>query len=182
MAQLITDLHTIARLAEERRDEFEVIRYQFEFDDDLSDEEIDRFVDEISTPIISAVDCTACANCCRSLTIQIGTDDIEWLATGLRVSTEQFCQQHIEEQSDEDAPHVTGTFRQKPCHFLGGNLCTVYEYRPEACRAYPQFTPDFRWMFEWMLDGARVCPIIYNVLDQISTKFDDFQYGNAKKV
>lgn len=37
---------------------------------------------------------------------------------------------------------------------------------------YPAFTPDFRWLLPDMLDGTRLCPILYNVLDTVSQRVE----------
>jgi len=178
MKELITDLEQIKLLAEAKRIEFEVLRYQLVEDDDLSDEEIDAAVERAAAPVIDAIDCTQCANCCRSLTVQLGMDDVERLAAGTGETPQGVLANHI--QLADDDPDIVGTFRQKPCAFLQGKLCSVYEHRPESCRAYPEFTPNFRWMLEWTIPGAALCPIIYNVLDAMTEVADDLQRGVKK--
>lgn len=173
MSELVTDLEQIKQLAAARYDEFEVMRYQLVEDDDLTDEAIDAVVDQIAAPIVAAIDCTKCANCCRSLTVQLGMDDVEQLADGIQQTPLDVLEHYVD--LAEDDPDIVGTFRQKPCAFLQGKLCSVYEHRPEACRAYPEFTPNFRWMLEWTIPGAALCPIIYNVLDAMTDVVDDLQ-------
>lgn len=169
----ITDLETIKRLAEERRDEFEVMRWQLVEDDDLTDGMIDAAVRGIAEPIITAIDCTQCANCCRNLTVEVGLDDAERLAKGLQIPLDELLTDHIDfENKPDDAWGVIGA---KPCPFLNGKLCTVYDYRPESCAAYPALTPDFRWLLEYIINGAGLCPIIYNVLDAMVVKADELQ-------
>ncbi|MFO7322441.1 MAG: YkgJ family cysteine cluster protein [Chloroflexota bacterium] len=163
---LITDLETIKRLATARRDEFEVMRYMLELNDDLSDAEIDRMVEDVAQPVIAAIDCTTCANCCRSLDVYLTPEDAERLASGIHVPVEALLDAVIDREAAE-AEGEWGRFRAKPCAFLRGKLCSVYAYRPESCRTYPVFTPDFRWTLEDTIEGAAICPIIYNVLDRL---------------
>lgn len=170
---LITDLEQIKQLAADKKDAFEVMRYQLQDDNDLTDTIIDDFVDAIAKPIIDAIDCTKCANCCRHLDVQLGEDDLERLSDGIHISLDNI-QTYVEVQ-DKDDPDIVGIFKTKPCAFLEGKMCTVYSHRPTACHDYPQFTPDFRWMLNWMIEGADLCPIIYNVLDIMVTKTDDLQ-------
>ncbi|MDQ7024484.1 MAG: YkgJ family cysteine cluster protein [Anaerolineae bacterium] len=176
---LIIDLETVAHLAEQRKDEFDVLRYQLQYDDDLSDEKIDVLVDSIAAPIVAAIDCTQCANCCRGLSVQLGDDDIVNLATATEKSVESIKTDFVDAETYSDDPDIIGTFKHKPCTFLSGKRCSVYAQRPEACRLYPQFTPDFRWMLNWMLEGAGKCPIIYNVLDAVSAQVDDWQRSHS---
>ena len=68
-----------------------------------------------------------------------------------------------------------GRIAAHPCPFLGGKLCTIYAHRPEACRLYPVFTPDFRWTLEDLLGGAGLCPIIYHVLDALGPAIEAYE-------
>lgn len=179
MSELITDLEQIKRLATEKQDDFEVLRYQLQEDDDLSDEAIDAAVDAIAAPIVAAIDCTQCANCCRSLTVQLGEDDAQRLADGIDVPIADILEQYVQPTPEPD-PDIIGTFRHQPCAFLQGKLCSVYEHRPEACAAYPEFTPNFRWMLQWMIPGAALCPIIYNVLERMMMQADELQKSIIK--
>lgn len=174
---MIIGLDEIKVLAEQRKDEFDVMRYQLQYDDDLQDEDIDALAESVAQPIIAAIDCTKCANCCRNLDVQLGEDDLQRLAEGLNVPIEAI-RQHVELIPSDD-PDIVGIFKPKPCAFLTGNLCSVYAHRPTACRDYPQFTPDFRWMLNWMIEGAHLCPIIYNVLDVMVAKVDGLQRGET---
>lgn len=172
MSQIITDLDTIQQLAQERRDEFEVMRYQLELDDDISDAQIDSLVDSVAKPIVQAIDCTECANCCHSLDVYLTSQDAEQLAHGIDIPLDQILDTHID-QTSAKLVHEWGKFKQKPCAFLKGKLCSVYADRPETCRTYPVFTPDFRWTLEDIIEGAEICPIIYNVLSEMVEQVDN---------
>jgi len=171
MPELITDLNILSQLAEAHRDDFEVLRYMLELRDDLDDAEIDRYVNEIAAPIVEAVDCTACANCCRSLDVYVTAHDVTRLADGLHTTPESIDQTYIEHKTAQQQGEW-GKFQQQPCVFLKNKLCSVYTHRPESCRTYPMFTPNFRWTMQYMIDGAGQCPIIYNVLDQLVEAVD----------
>src|SRR5690606_12188838 len=112
-----------------------------------------------------------------NLDVQLGEDDLQRLADGLNVPMEKIY--HFVDIIPSDDPDIIGIFKPKPCAFLKGNLCSVYAHRPTACSDYPQFTPDFRWMLNWMIEGAQLCPIIYNVLDAMHEKVDALQRGDA---
>ena len=169
--QPVTDLETICKLAQERHDEFEVMRYMLEADDDITDEEIDTFVEKLAAPVIEAIDCTKCANCCRSLDVYLTPNDARNLATGIDIPPKTIPVRYLEQEPTREIGEW-GKFRQKPCVFLKDRLCTIYEHRPESCRMYPQLTPDFRWTLKDTIEGASFCPIIYNVLDVLMTKID----------
>lgn len=161
---LITDLDTIKARAAQRQDEFEVMRYMLEFREDIPDTQIDAIVDAIATPIIDAIDCTQCGNCCRSLDVYLTPQDAQRLADGIHISLDELDSQYLEHDIANKVGEW-GRFQATPCAFLHGSRCSVYPYRPDTCRDYPFFTPDFRWMLTDIIDGAGICPIIYNVLD-----------------
>ncbi len=161
---MITDLNQIKQCATQQRDEFEVMRYLLErMEAELPDAELDVLVESVAAPVIDAIDCTQCGNCCRSLDVYLLPEDVQRLADGLDVPLDAIETRYVEHEAAEREGEW-GKFAAQPCAFLAGNLCTVYAHRPDACRRYPQFTPDFRWTLADTLDGAGLCPIIYNVL------------------
>ncbi|MEL6270060.1 MAG: YkgJ family cysteine cluster protein [Chloroflexota bacterium] len=166
MKPLITDLDEIKRLAAQRHDEFDVLRHYLEFRDDLTDAEIDAMVDEIAAPIVAAVDCTQCANCCRSLNVYLVPEDAQRLSDGLHIPLDEISVHYVDHDEAQQVGEW-GKFSTSPCAFLKGKLCSVYEHRPETCRTYPMFTPDFRWTLDDTIEGAGLCPIIYNVLSAL---------------
>lgn len=169
---MITDLQKIQHLAAERHDEFEIMRYMLEFLDDIDDALLDRIVEDLAAPIIASIDCKQCANCCRSLDVYLTPDDAASLTAGIDIPLETIKTHYIDRETAANEGEW-GKFRTKPCTFLKGNLCSVYEHRPDSCRRYPQFTPDFRWTLADTIQGAALCPIIYNVLDQLAAQVDE---------
>jgi uncharacterized protein len=168
---MLTDLPTIQQLAAERRDEFEVMMYRLQYDDDVDDATLDSAIDALVAPIVAAIDCTQCGNCCRALDVYITPDDAARLAAGLTIPLEAVSTRYLDHEAAA-AVEEWGKFRTQPCAFLRGTLCSVYAHRPQSCRDYPAFTPDFRWLLPDMLDGAAICPIIYNVLDAVSARVE----------
>jgi hypothetical protein len=169
--EMITDLDEVARLAAAQRDEFEVVRYMLEAEDDLDDAKLDAWVNRLAAPIIAAIDCRQCANCCRKLDVYLEAEDGARLADGLMIPLDAIATVYVDRAAGA-AQEAWGMFRAKPCAFLRGNLCTVYTHRPEACRVYPEFTPDFRWTMADAIEGAALCPIIYHVLAAVAREID----------
>jgi len=157
---LITDLERIAQLATEQHDAFQVMRYMLERDS-IPDAELDALVQAIAAPIIEAIDCLDCGNCCHQLDVYLTPADAERLAIGVDVPLDAIQTRYIDPAADVEE---WGKLRAKPCAFLDDNFCTVYGHRPQSCRDYPAFIPNFRWMLPHIIDGAGLCPIIYNVL------------------
>jgi Fe-S-cluster containining protein len=173
MAEPITDLARIQQLAQERHGDFELLRALLERNHKLDDAKLDAYVEQVAAPIIAAIDCIQCENCCRNLDVYLVEDDAKRLANGLMIPLSEVETHYVDHKAAEQVEEW-GIFRQRPCAFLNGKLCSVYEHRPESCRIYPVFTPDFRWSLEDTIEGAALCPIIYNVLstlcDQLLTR------------
>lgn len=167
MSTLEIDLRRVAQLAAARRDEFEVLRYTLELDDDIDDVRLDALVEQLAAPIMAAIDCTQCANCCSKLGVDVTREDVVRLALALKIPLENFIARYVNGDSEDD-----WTLRAQPCPFLKAKLCSVYAHRPEACRIYPAFTPDFRWVIADLIASAAYCPIAYNVLSELSGQFD----------
>jgi len=161
---LVTHLDEIKALAATHRDDFIVMQYMLaRMEQDIPDAELDALVDAIAAPIIAAIDCTECGNCCRNLHVYMTPDDAQRLADGIDVPLDAVLDTYVD-QASAAKEGEWGRFKQQPCAFLRGNMCSVYQHRPESCRNYPQFTPDFRWVLHEMIDGAALCPIVYHTL------------------
>jgi hypothetical protein len=156
----VTDLNFIAQQAQNTRDVYDAFRYYIE-DDYLSDADLDALVESIAEPIIAAIDCTTCGNCCRSLDVYLTPQD------ALRLGDALPNPQTYIEHPRAEAQGEWGMLRARPCAFLKGNLCSLYAHRPQSCRDYPAFTPDFRWQAAHILGGVGMCPIIYNVVESL---------------
>ena len=168
---LILDLDTVAEVAKAHQEAFEVMRYMLQFDDDIDDGTLDAFVDKLAAPIVTAIDCTQCANCCRNLTVYLTEEDSQRLGQHLGMSQVAFQAAYIDREGAQ-ANDEWGCFKQRPCALLKSKLCSVYDARPDSCRRYPQFTPDFRWLLADFIEDAALCPIILNVLLKLQPLVD----------
>ena len=166
MIPLITNLEQIRQRATERHDDFAIMKYLLLRLDDLDDAELDGIVQALTDHVAAAIDCTQSANCCRSLDVYLLPSDIRTLSAGTGRSYDDLLATLVDRDLDADTGEW-GRFRHQPCQFLDGKLCSIYPHRPESCRTYPALTPDFRWTLDDAIEGAALCPIIYNVLAQM---------------
>ena len=94
---------------------------------------LDAIVHRLHDEIFEKTDCLACANCCKTTSPIFYNKDIERLAKHLRLKPGDFMDKYL--RVDEDKDYV---LKQAPCPFLSSdNYCSVYEFRPIACREYP---------------------------------------------
>ncbi|UCD28909.1 MAG: YkgJ family cysteine cluster protein [Planctomycetota bacterium] len=117
------------------------------------------------------MDCTTCGACCRVNTIPVDEKDVKRLAKHLKLSQDQFYKQYITENEFGETAIDTA-----PCPFLEGNLCSVYDARPDVCRKYPYIGGNIRTRSLAILERASTCPIVFEMLEQLKKHLNFHQY------
>lgn len=118
---MITDLVQIKLLGEKKLDENLRFRRFMK-----SRDHSDRILRRIAEGIQEQIDCTQCANCCKTSTTEVTERDIERLARHLRITREQFIADYTMVESDEGMMTRVLKFSEGPgCVFLEGKLCSV---------------------------------------------------------
>ncbi len=157
---VLTDLVQIKRLGEKQRDDNQKFRawlrrHSF----------AERRLKTIAQEVEEQIDCTTCGNCCRVATTQVTERDAERLAKFLRVKLAAFLRDYTVETEDEGRILKRD---ENGCVFLTGNLCSVYEARPNTCELFPHLVKGNGSLVSrmWhMPDRAVYCPIVYNTLE-----------------
>jgi len=158
---VITDLVQIRLLGEKKREENLRFRRHMK-----SHDHSDRILRRIAEGIEQEIDCTQCANCCRMATAKVTERDVQRLARHFRVKPQRIMSDYV--VPDDEEGSILRRRENGECVFLSGNLCTVYEARPDVCRRYPHLVrgegsiASRMWS---MVDRASVCPIVYNSLE-----------------
>jgi Fe-S-cluster containining protein len=157
---MLTDLVQIRLQGEKKRPENERFRRYIK-DNRHSDRALRHMAEEIEEQI----DCTECANCCKSATVTIGERDVDRLARSLRITPAKFLANYTV-VSQEEGRILRRT--AEGCTFLDGNLCAVYDSRPDTCQRFPHLVrgPGSLASRMWQLiDRACYCPIVFNSLE-----------------
>jgi hypothetical protein len=127
--------------------------------------EPDELCHELHQQAFEIVDCTRCANCCRTMDIRFEDDDIDRIAGHLGVTVDAFTEAYLE-VDDEGGGYRA---REKPCPFLADDhRCTIYDVRPTVCREYPHTDKEglvFRTM--GVANNTLVCPAVFWIVEQI---------------
>ena len=164
---LIREIPLIARYS--RSNEAQDMRFRafLKAGSEMSNAELDAIVQETTNEVWKQIDCTTCANCCKTLQIVVDSKDIRRLSARLGVSPQKFAQKYVR-KDEEGTKYLAST----PCVFLGAdNRCTVYEDRPQACRDFPYLhTEGFRQRTFMMIDNCATCPIVFNVWQRLKTR------------
>ena len=122
-------------------------------------DDIDDVVKALSQKYFALIDCKECGNCCRVLELEFTEPELRTIAKSMEQSIDEFKKRFV----------VEGIV--KPCPALKGNLCSIYEGRPDVCRSYPHLEkPDFIFRLYGVLDNIAICPIAFNAFEELKAK------------
>ena len=128
-------------------------------------DDIDDVVKALSQKYFALIDCKECANCCRVLELEFTEPELHTIAKSMEQSIDEFKKRFVVEDI------------VKPCPALKGNLCSIYEGRPDVCRSYPHFEkPDFIFRLCGVLDSIAICPIAFNAFEELKAKLKWSKY------
>ncbi len=133
----------------------------------LDKKEVDSLFQEAHEKVFACTDCLKCANCCKTTGPLFTASDIKRISSKLKLTEKDFIKKYLKEDEDNDM-----VLQQVPCSFLAtDNKCTIYEFRPKACREYPHTDQDDQpSIYHLTLKNATVCPAVSDILDEISSK------------
>ena len=122
---------------------------------------VDSVADEAPQEIFSKIDCTNCANCCKTLSPQVTNTDIERIASFLRISEAEFIEKYLK---------IIGENKYEmnalPCPFLAENKCTIYDIRQCVCREYPHTNKEgFNHRRYTHIGNTELCPAVYHIFE-----------------
>lgn len=154
------DLQQIQNLADNNQEQNEQFRLFLKQQDADS---IDQVVMQLNEEVSAAIDCTQCGNCCRSLMINVSTEEADNLSARLDMSLTAFKSAYIEESESGRM-----LMNRIPCAFLHDNKCTVYEDRFSGCREFPHLDrPGFTGRLFGTMMYYGTCPIIFHVVEKL---------------
>lgn len=116
------------------------------------------------TAVFDKVDCLTCANCCKTTSPIFRDVDIRRIAKQQRMSEAAFIRQYL--RMDEDGDYV---LQSSPCAFLfPDNTCSIYEYRPLACREYPHTDrKNMVQILDLTAKNTEVCPAVAKIVQNL---------------
>jgi Fe-S-cluster containining protein len=110
------------------------------------------------------IDCTRCANCCKTLDIRLTREDVQRIAGHLAMTADAFTANYLKTVDGDQFEIVV-----KPCPFLGADdRCTIYEVRPEGCRGYPHTDKrGFASRTYGHAANTQVCPAVFWIVEEM---------------
>lgn len=165
-----SDLDYIREMADRQYDEnieFRSFISQFA----IQEQQLDAMVQRLTLEAMAQVDCVACHNCCEVLTAQATAAEVGRMSCCLGLSESAFSDQYVVHsvladpvlKKSSGAVHGGGA-----CALLRDGRCTVYNVRPDECRAYPLLLGSgFRSRLWGIVDNCHVCPIVSAVYEEL---------------
>lgn len=125
---------------------------------------LDYIMQELHEQEFQVTDCLSCANCCKTTGPLFTSKDISRISKRFKMKEFDFIQQYL--RIDEDNDYV---LQQTPCAFLGAdNYCSIYEYRPKACREFPHTDrKKFQQISKLTLENVKMCPAAFNIVEAL---------------
>lgn len=133
----------------------------------LDKKEADKLFQETHEEVFACTDCLKCGNCCKTTGPLFTSSDIKRISAKLKLSEKAFVEKYLRLDEDQD-----WVLQQVPCTFLGSdNRCSIYEFRPKACREYPHTDQDDQpSIYHLTLKNASICPAVSDILEKIRSK------------
>ena len=118
------------------------------------------------------IDCKQCANCCRRMIVEVTPAEIEKIAAYFGVPVQDVMQRFFEPEPG-DSGHKIIRSEHGACTFLDGNLCSIYDARPTACREFPHVAVGAHTLgarMESVCRHSSICPILYNAIEEYKVR------------
>lgn len=133
-----------------------------------SHKKVDRIALQLHQEVFEIVDCTRCANCCRTMRPVFTEEDITRIAQHRGMAKKDFIAAYLE-WDDEEQCHRT---KAAPCPFLGSDgKCTIYDVRPETCKEFPYTDkPDLAFNTMSRANHALACPAAFYVVEELKNR------------
>ncbi len=128
---------------------------------------VDKIVHKLNEKYLSLYDCTKCGNCCKQLAPSLSQEEILEITDFLNITYEDFIEKFVNRETTNGF-----ILKNQECPFLNKNKCSIYEYRPEACRSFPHLHKDnINHRLLSLLDNIHICPIIYYIFEDLKEIF-----------
>lgn len=130
-------------------------------------DELDKQFLELHNELFVNYDCSKCRNCCTEYSASFEEQELDPVATYLKMSEKQFREKYIKEDF--------GGYQLKksPCCFLKENgECEIEACKPISCREYP-FTnrPERILSLFSIIESSRICPVVFEMIERLKKEY-----------
>ena len=123
--------------------------------------QVDEMASKLDREVFEEIDCTECANCCKTTPAILTNRDIKRIAAFLKIPPKIFRRKYVLEDIKGEL-----SFNKVPCVFLAeDNRCKVYEIRPASCRDYPHTgSGSFKTRIPLHRLNMNICPATFEIV------------------
>lgn len=144
--------------------------------DEIVPEDLPKLVAKTDAEVWQVVDCTVCANCCKTMTPTFTPKDIRRISKHLGMKQKDF----VEKWLFQDPDNGDWVNKLQPCQFLRpDNLCGIYEVRPADCAEFPHHNKKpFDDYNETFIGNVPRCPATNELVSRLKKKVErDYEWG-----
>jgi len=133
-----------------------------------------KIVAEEDKEVWKDVDCTTCANCCKTMTPVYTPKDIKRIAEHLKMSPKDFFKKWL--LKEEDSGSVVNA--SQPCQFLVNDKCSIYEVRPRDCAEFPHHHKrPFDLYNDTFTQNVYRCPATFELIQRLKNRVErDYEW------
>jgi uncharacterized protein len=133
-------------------------------------DKVDSRAKEAHEHFFSRIDCTKCANCCKTMEPDFTKADVKRIADFKNVKPQALIDQYLKIGDENPNAFVSKTL---PCTFLEDNKCSIYEVRPTDCKDYPNTQKKHFTSRSYSHAANTVtCPAVYHIVENMKERFD----------
>lgn len=142
--------------------------------DEIVPEDLPQLVTEVDKTVWSEVNCTTCANCCKTMTPTFRRSDVVRIAAHLGMRPKEFVEKWLHKEEDTgDWVNTT-----QPCQFLIDDKCSIYEVRPVDCAEFPHHDKrPFDAYNDTFAQNVHRCPATFLLIDRLRKRVErDYEW------
>lgn len=143
--------------------------------DELVPEDMPELVQETDMAVWTDMQCTSCANCCKTMTPTYKKSDIVRIASHLGLSPGAFKATWLKRE-EESGDWVN---KSAPCPFLKNDRCSIYEVRPKDCAEFPHHNKKpFDAYNETFSNNLDKCPATFELVLRLKQRVErDYEWN-----
>jgi Fe-S-cluster containining protein len=130
--------------------------------------DVDDLFQDAHHQVFAKTDCLTCANCCKTTGPLVTESDIERMSQKLKLKPQELIKRFLTKDPDDGL----WMMNVLPCPFLlPDNYCSIYEFRPKACREFPHTDRKrINQILALTAKNAEVCPAVDEIWTEVGNK------------
>ena len=144
--------------------------------DDIVPENMQKLVAQTDATVWRDVNCTECANCCKTMTPTFRKADVVRISAHLDMQPKEFVDKWLYKEEDSG----DWVNKSQPCQFLVNNMCSIYEVRPKDCAEFPHHNKKpFDAYNDTFTNNLLRCPATFTLVERLKKAVEkDYEWDS----